>query len=208
MPPAKARPAHEESRAEASTAKERQSAAATAKSRANGTTGNANGSSLKELALVSTESGNVVTPGQSTGVGKHMVTPASPDALTRHPLDGLEYGVDSHAQHIPCRPQPINTGRFHISLPPSTTKQPGYWSPVADNGQEEREAQGIERAAGVGGAEELQQRGGERDGCRGRAGVQSAASRQGIPNAITSCWDIEEAMKLNIGSRVTAIVRI
>ncbi|KAK3645698.1 hypothetical protein LTR56_003700 [Elasticomyces elasticus] len=68
MPPAKARLAHEESRAEASTAKERQGAAANAKSRANGTAGNANGSSLKELALVSTESGNVVTPGQSTGM--------------------------------------------------------------------------------------------------------------------------------------------
>ncbi|KAK5167079.1 uncharacterized protein LTR77_007809 [Saxophila tyrrhenica] len=66
MPPAKAR---DESRSEASTARDRQvAAAAHARKSKNGTSAPQNGSSLKELALVSTESGNVVAPGQGTGM--------------------------------------------------------------------------------------------------------------------------------------------
>jgi len=68
MPPAKARTMHDDARAEASTTRERQvAAAAHARSKANGTSAQ-NGSILKELALMSTEAGNVVTPGQGTGV--------------------------------------------------------------------------------------------------------------------------------------------
>lgn len=71
MPPAK-RTAHEDARSDASTMRERQiAAAAHARSKKQGATTAAvnNGSALKELALVSTESGSVVVPGQTAGVG-------------------------------------------------------------------------------------------------------------------------------------------
>jgi len=67
MPPTKSKRAtQEDSRSEASTARERQvAAAAHARKSKNGpSAANQNGSSLKELALVSTEAGNVVAPGQ------------------------------------------------------------------------------------------------------------------------------------------------
>ncbi|EMC93275.1 hypothetical protein BAUCODRAFT_36950 [Baudoinia panamericana UAMH 10762] len=68
MPPAKSRPAQEDSRSDASTAKDRQNGtAAHVKGKKNGVSA-LQGSSLKELALVHTDSGNVVTPGQSTGM--------------------------------------------------------------------------------------------------------------------------------------------
>ncbi|KAK0943628.1 hypothetical protein LTR29_004799 [Friedmanniomyces endolithicus] len=71
MPPAKSRPANEELRAEASTARERQVAAmAHARSRLNNGAIAAQqaGSGLKELALATSESGNVAGPIQSTGM--------------------------------------------------------------------------------------------------------------------------------------------
>ena len=70
MPPAKSRLAAEDARSDhGSTARERAvAAAAYARSKKNGTAAHQNGSSLKELALVSTETGNVVAPGQTTGV--------------------------------------------------------------------------------------------------------------------------------------------
>ncbi|KAK4544141.1 hypothetical protein LTR36_004639 [Oleoguttula mirabilis] len=69
MPPAKSRPAPEDSRSEGSTTREKAIAAAAHARRAkNGASAPQNGSSLKALALVSTESGNVVVPGQSTGM--------------------------------------------------------------------------------------------------------------------------------------------
>ncbi|KAK0357467.1 hypothetical protein LTR02_007510 [Friedmanniomyces endolithicus] len=70
MPPAKSRPANEELRAEASTARERQVAAmAHARSRLNNVPMAAQqvGNSLKELALATPDSGNV-GPIQSTGM--------------------------------------------------------------------------------------------------------------------------------------------
>lgn len=80
MPPAKSRPAHEDSRSEGSTTREKAVAAAAQARRAkNGTAAPQNGgSSLKELALVSTKSGNVVAPSQNTGVRlPSMPTPCS-----------------------------------------------------------------------------------------------------------------------------------
>ncbi|KAK5107775.1 hypothetical protein LTR62_000699 [Meristemomyces frigidus] len=72
MPPAKARPIQDDVRSESSTTRERQiAAAAHARSKRNNLLNGINhptGSSLKELALVSTESGNVIAPGQSTGM--------------------------------------------------------------------------------------------------------------------------------------------
>lgn len=83
MPPAK-RTTHEDARSDASTVRERQiAAAAHARSKKQGTATAAvnNGSALKELALVSTESGSVVVPGQTTGVGDHSHGPVLPKTL-------------------------------------------------------------------------------------------------------------------------------
>lgn len=70
MPPAKSRPAHDDSRSDGSTTKEKAvAAAAQARKAKNGAAALQNGgSSLKELALVSTEAGQVVAPGQNAGV--------------------------------------------------------------------------------------------------------------------------------------------
>lgn len=96
MPPAK-RTALEDSRSEASTIRERQiAAAAHARSKKQGASAATvnNGSALKELALVSTESGNVVVPGQTTGVS---LLPSRPKILSRPrschwiPPDAVEY---------------------------------------------------------------------------------------------------------------------
>lgn len=76
MPPAKTRPiaAQEDSRSDGSTARERQIAAAAHARKSKilaGTTAVSardSGSGLKELALVSTAAGDVVSPGQNPGV--------------------------------------------------------------------------------------------------------------------------------------------
>ncbi|RMY09840.1 hypothetical protein D0866_14564 [Hortaea werneckii] len=70
MPPAKSRPAHDDSRSDGSTTKEKAvAAAAQARKAKNGAAALQNGgSSLKELALVSTEAGQVVAPGQNAGM--------------------------------------------------------------------------------------------------------------------------------------------
>lgn len=72
MPPSKARQAQEDERRELAAATQRQVAslvhAKNKKAERLAAAAHQNGSSLKELALVSTESGNVVAPGQSTGV--------------------------------------------------------------------------------------------------------------------------------------------
>ncbi|KAK5138203.1 hypothetical protein LTR08_004898 [Meristemomyces frigidus] len=77
MPPAKPRPAPEDShsRSEGSTTREKAvAAAAHARRSKNGAPIQQNGSGLKELALVSTESGNVIVPGStSTGMAWNTV---------------------------------------------------------------------------------------------------------------------------------------
>ena len=65
MPPAKSRLAHEDSRSDGSTVRERQiAAAAHARKAKNGASAHTNASSLKELAMVNADSGNVVGQGQ------------------------------------------------------------------------------------------------------------------------------------------------
>lgn len=72
MPLAKSRPT-DDVRSDVSTAKERQiAAAANARKAKNGMGLGQNGSSLKELALVSTESANLVVPGQVPGVSAYI----------------------------------------------------------------------------------------------------------------------------------------
>lgn len=69
MPPAKSKPVAEDSRSDASTARERQiAAAAHARKSKNGTMPLTNGSALKSSALVNNEVGNAVMPGQNPGV--------------------------------------------------------------------------------------------------------------------------------------------
>lgn len=70
MPPAKSRLVNEDSRSEASTIRERQiAAAAHARNSKNGAAvKRSNGSSLKELALVSAQAGEATTTGPGQGV--------------------------------------------------------------------------------------------------------------------------------------------
>ena len=89
MPPAK-RVAQDDSRSDGSTIRERQvAAAAHARSKKNAANGNShtaqNGSPLKELALVSTESGHVVAPSQQ-GTG---VSPPPPYQYSAHIADSV-----------------------------------------------------------------------------------------------------------------------
>lgn len=112
MPPAK-RTAQEDSRSDASTVRERQIAAAAharSKKQAAATTAVNNGSALKELALVSTESGNVVVPGQNAGVSSHpRAQPAVVVTLLTPPrCNGIlptENSSTLIASHITSRPR-------------------------------------------------------------------------------------------------------
>jgi len=77
MPPAKSRPAQEDSRSDASNARDRQiAAAAHARKSKNGASTHQNGSALKALALVSTELGTAITSGQ--GVSTNPAHPLEP----------------------------------------------------------------------------------------------------------------------------------
>ena len=116
MPPAKVR---DESRSEASNARDRQiAAAAHARKSKIGTSAPQNGSSLRELALVSTESGNVVAPGQGTGVC----------AIPRHIRPGIaNEGVcrwpgTTHLTSCSTHTESFTTSLRHQHLPRLSTK--------------------------------------------------------------------------------------
>ena len=98
MPPAKSRLVHEDSRSEGSTVRERQIAAAAhaRKSKIGASSvAHQNGSALKELALASAESANLVAQGQATGVRIQPLFNTRERDLSeaddRLELDGLEH---------------------------------------------------------------------------------------------------------------------
>lgn len=170
MPPAKSRPAAEDSRSDhGSTARERAvAAAAHARSKKNGAAAHQNGSSLKALALVSTETGNVVAPGQTTGVScsdDHRAI--RPDrCLTIACVDELECRINETPEHLSSRPPYVDARGVHVAPKPSPAHESRAWPTISHNGQEEREKADIEGTASAGRSQELQRGRCERDGCR------------------------------------------
>lgn len=93
MPPAKSLDA----KADAASVRERQiAAAAHARSKKNnGAAAQQNGSHLKELALVNTDSGQVVQPGQGTGVSRVLPSHGfEARLLMQLNTDGMEQSIE------------------------------------------------------------------------------------------------------------------
>lgn len=166
MPPAKSRFVHEDSRSEGSTAKEKQvTAAAHARKGKNGISAQQNGSSLKELALVQTESGNVVAPGQGAGVRCLTTALMLAARLTHDSTDAMEHCTSRAAEQVPSRTPPLHSRRVHITSESSTPHEPGNRPSESNDGTKEREEAIIKREARFGCPEELQCRCCKRDRC-------------------------------------------
>lgn len=78
----------------------------------------------------------------------------------------MEHCTPIPTQHLPSRTSSPSACGLHLTLPPRPFDQTWHRQTVAYDGASETKATDIERAAGLGSPQKLQQRSRQRDGCR------------------------------------------